>query len=87
MHAYALKPQNYNGATKVGFVISNKFHKNAVKRNKIRRIFREITRSKIDKLGSNMWIVIHPKFECLGKTYEEINSDFNKVLQKISFSR
>lgn len=86
MHVYALKPQSYNGATKVGFVISNKFHKKAVRRNKVRRIFREIIRSKMEKLGDNMWIVIHPKFDCLGKTYEEIDSDFNKILQKISLA-
>ncbi len=86
MHIYALKPQNYSGETKVGFVISNKFHKKAVRRNKVRRIFREIVRSKMDKLGNGMWIVVHPKFDCLGKTYEEINSDFNKVLQKISLA-
>lgn len=86
MHIYALVPQNYRGETKVGIVISNKFHKKAVRRNKVRRIFREVVRSNIEKLGSNRWVVIHPKFDCLGKTYEEINSDFTKILQKVSFT-
>jgi ribonuclease P protein component len=83
-HIYILKPQNYTGVTKVGIVISNKFHKSAVKRNKTRRIFREIIRANLDKFGEGMWVVVHPKFDCLGKTYEEISSDFIKILQKIS---
>lgn len=86
-HIYVLKPQNYNGDTKVGIVISNKFHKKAVKRNKTRRIFREIIRDNINKFGDGMWVVVHPKFDCLGKTYEEIGSDFTKTLQKISVSK
>lgn len=86
MHVYVLKPKNFNGETKIGFVISNKFHKNAVKRNRVRRIFREVVRENIDKLGKNRWIVIHPKFDCLEKKYEEISSDFNKVIQKVSFT-
>jgi ribonuclease P protein component len=86
MHIYVLKPQNFSGETKVGFVVSNKFHKRAAKRNAVRRLFREIVRLNIDKLGKSNWIVIHPKFDSLNKTYEEISTDFNKILQKISIS-
>jgi len=87
LHIYILKPQKYNGEPKFGIVISNKFHKKAVKRNRVKRIFREIIAQNAGKFGQDLWIVVHPKFNCLGKTYEEINADFNKVLQKISLPR
>lgn len=85
-HIYVLTPKNYSGATKIGIVISNKFSKKAVERNKAKRIFREIIRKNLDLFGDNKWIVIHPKYECIKKEYEEINADFTKTLQKISFS-
>ncbi len=84
VHIYALKPKNYSGPTKFGIVISNKFHKSAVKRNRTKRLFREAIKkesSKLENLG--LWIVIHPKFSALDKTYEEISTDFSKTIQKI----
>ena len=85
-HLYALKPRNYTGATQVGFVISNKFHKNAVVRNRIKRLFREIIQKELKKFGENHWVLIYPKVSCMHKTYEEISADVNRTLQKISFS-
>jgi ribonuclease P protein component len=85
-HIYILKPQNYGGDTKIGIVISNKFHKRAVKRNRVRRLFREAIKDKVEMFGKGMWVVIHPKFDCLEKTYEEINSDLLKTLQKVPVS-
>jgi len=86
-HVYFLTPKNYTGPVKVGVVVSNKFHKNAVVRNRIKRLYREAIRNNFDKIDKeNLWIVIHPKIASLEKTYEEINADFDKVLQKVSFS-
>jgi ribonuclease P protein component len=85
-HMFVLKPQNYTGPAKIGIVVSNKFHKRAVKRNKAKRIFREIIRQDLDKIQNDLWIVIHPKFSCLEKDYEEISSDFDQNLQKISIT-
>lgn len=86
-HIYFLKPKNYEGSTKIGIVVSNKFSKKAVERNRAKRLYREVIKNNFQKLPKeNLWIVIHPKFNSLGKTYEEINFDFNKVLQKTSFS-
>jgi ribonuclease P protein component len=86
-HMYVLKPNNYTGATKVGFVVSNNFHKNAVKRNYVKRVFREVTRKAFDKIApDDFWIVIYPKTRCLTSTYEEISADFNKTIQKVSFA-
>ncbi|HNS71155.1 MAG TPA: ribonuclease P protein component [bacterium] len=85
-HIYSLKANNYEGPPKIGIVISNKFSKKAVKRNRTRRLYREAIRNNIDRIGKGYWIVIHPKADCLGKKYEEINSDINKAIQKISFT-
>jgi ribonuclease P protein component len=86
-HIYFLVPKKYEGPTKVGIVVSNKFSKNATDRNRVKRIFREIVRKNFEKINKgNLWIVIHPKIHCLKKKNEEINSEFNKILQKASFS-
>lgn len=86
-HVYFAVPKNYEGPTKVGIVISNKLHKNAVVRNRLKRLYRESVRNNFDKIDKgNLWIAIHPKFNSLEKTYEEINADFNKILQKASLS-
>ena len=86
-HIYFLRPKNYNGPTKVGIVVSNKFSKKAVERNRIKRIFREIVGNNLEKIGKdNIWVVIHPKISCQNKSYEEISSEFNKILQEAPFS-
>jgi len=33
------------------------------------------------------WITIHPRFHVGQVTYEEINTDFIKILQKVPFSK
>lgn len=85
-HMFYLKPKNYVGPVKIGFVISNKFHKNAVVRNKVKRVFREIFRKNVADFPNNLWVVVHPKYNSITKTYEEISADINTVLSKISFS-
>ena len=85
-HMYALKPTNYEGPSKVGIVISNKFDKRATKRNKLKRTYRETIRKVFDGLPDNLWIVVQPKFFAKEKTYEEVSADVTKTLQKISIS-
>lgn len=66
--------------------MSNKFHKNAVIRNRAKRIYRDIMRKKFDILGSkadNMWVVVYPKMSVLTAKHEEIIFDFDKTLQKV----
>lgn len=81
---YILKPDNYGGETKVGVVVSNKLAKSAVQRNRVKRVFREVVRKNFEKLSGGYWIVLHPRSTSLKKGYEEINTDFNKTLQKIT---
>ena len=87
-HLFFLEAKGYDGASKIGIVVSNKFHKSAVKRNRIKRLFREAIKPYLTgrKIPKGFWIVIHPKFNSVDKTYEEISTDVNKVLQNISFS-
>lgn len=86
-HIYFLIPKDYSGPTKVGVVVSNKFSKKATERNRVKRVFREVVRKNFDSINKgSLWIVIHPKFNSLEKGYEEISTDFNKVLQKESIS-
>jgi ribonuclease P protein component len=85
-HLYYYKHSKYNGPGKVGIVVSNKFDKSAVRRNRVRRIYREAIRNNFDKIEPGYWIVIYPKFSSAGKKYEEINTDYSETLQKISFT-
>lgn len=86
-HLFYLEPRNYRGPTRVGFVVSNKFSKSAVKRNRVKRIYREVVRNLFDRINDNYWIVMHPKNSILKPTYESINTEFAKTLQKIPFAR
>jgi len=75
------------GQTQVGFLISVKMHKNAVVRNRIKRLFRESVRSNFGTIDTGWWLVFHPRFICVGASYEDINADVAKVLQKIPLTR
>ena len=72
--------------TRFGIVVSNKFSKIAPTRNRVKRLFRESIRNEFDRIKSGYWIVIYPKKESIGKSYEEISSEFNKALQNVPFA-
>lgn len=65
---------------KVGFIVSKKISKRAVDRNKIRRILSEIMRKNLDKLEAGSRIVFLAKKEILGKKYDEIENEINKII-------
>ena len=74
--------------TKIGFVVSKKYHKRAVKRNRIKRLLREVTRLSIkqEKLGilnKYMSFIMIPKDKTLGLNYFDIEKSFYKLLEKI----
>lgn len=66
---------------KVGFIVSKKISKRAVDRNKIRRTLAEIMRKNLDKLESGSRIVFLAKKEILGKKYDEVENEINKLLE------
>lgn len=74
------------GQTQVGLIVSRKFHKHAVVRNRVKRLLRASVRQNFDKIPQGWWLVFYPKSVCLLADYEKINTEVTEALQKISFS-
>lgn len=85
-NAYFLVPNNYQGPPKVGIVVPNTVSKKAAKRNLIKRHLRETTRKVLYLLPNNLWVVIYANAASIGSNYEEINSQVNQLIQKISIT-
>ena len=74
--------------TKYGFVVSKKFHKRAVKRNRIKRLLRECIRlgiknQKLSKLDNYMSFILIPKAKALDTNLKTIEQSFYNLLEKI----
>lgn len=79
-------------STKFGFVVSKKFHKRAVKRNKIKRLAREVIRlilkedtseaSKI--LSKHLSVIILPREKALGADFSTVKKSVENIISKIS---
>jgi ribonuclease P protein component len=72
-------------ASRFGFVISTKIDKRAAVRNRIKRLLREAIRQRLEKIpaGFDFVFVVRPKI--VGKNYEEVSAEVDRVLSKISF--
>lgn len=73
-------PARLPGKTRFGIIISNKLEKKAVRRNRLRRLFRQAIREKVFKNGYDVVIVAFRR--SLTASYEELNNTFNKTLSK-----
>jgi ribonuclease P protein component len=74
--------------TKVGFVVSKKVHKRAVKRNRLKRLMRESYRLllKNGELGNSqkyLSLVFIGTENALGKKFDEIYSSIKKLVERI----
>ena len=74
--------------TKFGFVVSKKYHKRAVKRNRIKRLMREVCRlaiknNNIENLNKYMSCILIPKESSIGKHYNDILESFSNLIKKI----
>lgn len=86
LFAGILKKEDY--PTKVGFVVSKKVHKRAVKRNRLKRLMRESYRIllKENNLGNSqryMSLVFVGSENALDKSFAEIKSSIQKLLERI----
>lgn len=73
--------------TRVGFVVSKKIHKRAVKRNRIRRLMRESLRLYIKDNHFSpkyMSLVFTGSTRLLGQNFKEVNSSMLKILEMIN---
>ena len=86
LFAGILKKEDY--PTKVGFVVSKKVHKRAIKRNRLKRLMRESYRIllKENNLGNSqkyMSLVFVGSENALDKSFAEIKSSIQKLLERI----
>lgn len=72
--------------TKIGFVVSKKIHKRAVKRNRIKRLMRESCRLRIktnEFSTKYMSVIFVASTKLLGKDFTYVNSVINKLVDKL----
>lgn len=67
---------------KVGIVVSNKISKLAVKRNRARRLLREVIRKMAPGFKNGVWLVFLAKKPIIGAEYKEIEEELSLVLKR-----
>lgn len=67
------------GKGRLGLTVTKRVGK-AHKRNKVKRIFREIFRKNKEKLDQNVDIIIHARPDVVTKTYRELEKEFLSLI-------
>ncbi len=72
---------------KIGFVVSKKTHKRAVKRNRVKRLMRESIRLILKNencLNNYVSLIFTAHTKALGKSFDEIDSIIKSLLSEIN---
>ena len=83
---FAGKENKSNNPTKIGFVVSKKIHKRAVKRNRIKRLMRESCRLLIkeNKISSKyLSLIFVASARCLDKNLNDIYHCISSLVEKL----
>ncbi len=78
--------ENKLNICRVGFTVSKKIG-NAVKRNRIRRIFREVCRLNLKKIPGGYDYILLARRDITGLNYWQIEKSILKLLKKINFNK
>jgi ribonuclease P protein component len=79
--------QNKLGLTRLGFVISTKVHKKAVRRNKVRRRLRTIFGRRLEVLKPGLDIAILARKEVLEMGFKELEAAAERLIQKAELEK
>ena len=80
------KENKTGSAVKIGFVVSKKTHKRAVKRNRLKRLMRESVRLYLkehDNLNKYMSLIFTGHTGALGKSFDEIDKNIKTLIKEI----
>ena len=82
------KANQEDSPVKIGFVVSKKTHKRAVKRNRIKRLMREsvrlILKDNTTNLNKYMSLIFTAHTGALGKNFSEVDSSIKQLIKEIS---
>jgi len=73
-------------SSRVGIIVGKRFG-NAVRRNRVKRIFRELVRQLYEDLVPGQALLIFPKREALMQSFEELKVQWGAVLQRAQLRR
>ena len=72
--------------SRVGIVVGRRFG-NAVRRNRVKRVFREVVRELYEDLMPGHSLLIFPKREALRESFEELKQQWLAVLERAHLRR
>lgn len=83
---YYTRDPNFETPSRFGFIASKKLDKRAVKRNRARRLMREVIRDYLENIKQGYDIILIARHPIKNASYQEVNSSFHKILPKIPFA-